>query len=172
MVIAAGRLLAERLTYVTFRSGNANGTDTAFAEEITAVAPDRMEYIITNPGMGRKRRHPLARFVSLDQIPKTQEQSLDQCTITASPDTHRLVQACRERNGVGLLAAKAKYLLRDTLKVIGAAELNLEPATAGLFYVNDSDPLSGGTGHTIRVCLQNNVPAVMQSIWRKWINTF
>jgi hypothetical protein len=169
MVIAVGRMLAERLPDVAFRSGNADGTDTAFSEGVTAVAPDRMEYVVTHPGMGRKRRHPAARVVSLDQLPKSQEQCLDQYTISASPDTHRLVQTCRERDGAGPLAAKAKYLIRDTLKVMGAAELNLMPATAAVFYVNEDDPLSGGTGHTIRVCLQHRVPVVMQHVWRNWM---
>ena len=28
--------------------------------------------------------------------------------------------------------------------------------------------LSGGTGHTIRVCLEHNVPVVTQSMWLHW----
>ncbi len=43
MVVAMGRMLAERMPGVTFRSGSADGTDTAFSEGVTAVAADRME---------------------------------------------------------------------------------------------------------------------------------
>ena len=59
-------------------------------------------------------------------------------------------------------------LLRDTLKVIGAPEAGLLPATAGVFYVNESDPLAGGTGHTIRVCMDRQVQVVFQAVWRPW----
>ncbi len=119
--------------------------------------------------MGRKRRHPGARVISLDQVPQSQETVLDQRTITASPDTQRLVQACRDRDGEGALAAKGKYLLRDTLKVVGSPDLQLHPATAAVFYVNENDPFSGGTGHTIRVCLEHGVPVIMQGAWRNWL---
>jgi hypothetical protein len=37
----------------------------------------------------------------------------------------------------------------------------------GIFYVNPEKPLSGGTGHTIRVCKQNNVTVLDQSDWLK-----
>jgi len=53
---------------------------------------------------------------------------------------------------------KALYLLRDTLKVVGSKSLSLAPATAGIFYMDMENPLTGGTGHTISLCSQNNVP--------------
>ena len=168
-VFSAGRMLAEGMPTVIFRSGNAEGTDTAFAEGVTAVAPERMEYVTTHPGMGRKRRHPLARLVSLDSISDSEGISLDRHTVSASSEAERLVKACRDRDGAGALAARAKYLLRDTLKVVGSAELRLFPATAAVFYANEADPLSGGTGHTIRVCYRHDVPVVMQSVWRHWL---
>ena len=168
MVVAFGRWLAERLPGGTFRSGNAEGTDTAFSEGVTSVDPARMQYVMTHPGMGRKRRHPAARAVSLDQLSPTRVDTIGQATVEASPDSVRLVQSWKERGGKGPLAGKAQYLLRDTLKVVGAAELDLEPAIAGIFYVNQADPISGGTGHTIRVCRQQGVPVVMQDAWRSW----
>lgn len=171
MVTAVGRILAERLPGVTFRSGNADGTDTAFSIGVTSVAPDRMEYVVPHPGMGWKRRHPGGRVVALDQVPASQEPELDLYTAQASPKTLRVLQAIRERNVSGPIAAKAKYLLRDTLKVTGAPELDLAPATAALFYVNREDPLSGGTGHTIRVCLHRQVPVVFQHVWRNWLGS-
>ena len=32
------------------------------------------------------------------------------------------------------------------------------------------DPLGGGTGHTIRVCLQHAVPVITQEHWRGWLS--
>ena len=51
----------------------------------------------------------------------------------------------------------------------GAAENILSPATVGLFYVDPASSLSGGTGHTIRVCQQQGVPVVFQDDWVDWI---
>jgi hypothetical protein len=167
-VVAFGGMLAQRLPGVMFRSGNAAGTDSAFSEGVSAVAPDRMEYVLTHPGMGRARRHPAGRVVSLDQVSPVRERQLDEYTVGASPGALRLVRAHRDRHGAGPLAAKAKYLLRDTLKVVGDPQLGLPPATAGVFYVDEDDALSGGTGHTIKVCLEHHVPVVMQRVWREW----
>jgi hypothetical protein len=36
------------------------------------------------------------------------------------------------------------------------------------FYVREAGPLSGGTGHTIRVCREHNFPVVTQSVWLHW----
>ena len=71
-------------------------------------------------------------------------------------------------SSTGVLQESRCYLLRDTLKVIGSAEAGLSPATAGVFYVNEADPLTGGTGHTIRVCLECRIPVVFQAVWREW----
>jgi hypothetical protein len=42
------------------------------------------------------------------------------------------------------------YLLRDALKVIGAASLGLAPTDLGFFFVNPRNSMKGGTGHTMR----------------------
>lgn len=161
-VVAMGRMLAQSLPHVRFRSGNAEGTDTAFAEGVTSVDPARMEYVMTHAGMGRKRRHPDSRALSLDDIPYVAEGPVSEYTVAASPSTRGLVEIFRARGRTGPLGSKVAYLLRDTAKVIGAPEAGLAPATAAIFYVNTDDPLAGGTGHTIRVCFDRNVPAIFQ----------
>jgi len=168
-VVALGRLLAVELPGVVFRSGNAEGTDTAFAEGVTSVDPARMEYVMTHAGMGRKRRHPGARAVSLAEVPHVSVRAVGEFTLAASPDLKGLVDAYQTHGAKGPLGAKAAYLLRDTLKVIGAPELGLAPATVGIFYANAADPLTGGTGHTIRVCRDRGVPVLLQAVWRGWV---
>jgi hypothetical protein len=64
--------------------------------------------------------------------------------------------------------SKATYLLRDTLKVTGSAALVLDPAALGIFFVNEADPTGGGTGHTIKVCGAQDIPAATQTEWRNW----
>ena len=54
--------------------------------------------------------------------------------------------------------------MRDTLKVSGAEEPELNKAVFGIFYVNPADPLKGGTGHTIRVCRTLDVPIAMDDM--------
>ena len=168
-VVAMGRMLAQRLPDVRFRSGNAEGTDTDFAEGVAAVDPGRMEYVMTHAGMGRKRRVEGCRTISLADLPNVAGSELDASTRRASPSTVGLLDAYRSRGMNGALGARGAYLLRDTLKVVGHAESGLTPASAGLFYVNEDDPLSGGTGHTLRVCMEYNVPIITQAIWLKWL---
>jgi hypothetical protein len=66
------------------------------------------------------------------------------------------------------VAQTASYLLRDSIKVIGAAEQGLQPTTMGLFYLELLNPLSGGTGFTLKVCHQNKVPVIYQDVYMKW----
>jgi len=168
-VVALGRLLAVELPGVVFRSGNAEGTDTAFAEGVTSVDPARMEYVMTHAGMGRKRRHPGARAVSLAEVQYVSVRAVGEFTLAASPDLKGLVDAYQTHGAKGPLGAKAAYLLRDTLKVIGAPELGLAPSTVGIFYANAADSFTGGTGHTIRVCRDRGVPVLLQAVWRNWL---
>ena len=62
---------------------------------------------------------------------------------------------------------KAAYILRDTLKVTGSREIR--PATFAIFYDDLNNPMTGGTGHTMKVCENNGVPFMDQRSWMEWI---
>lgn len=62
---------------------------------------------------------------------------------------------------------KAAYIIRDTIKVLGTHEI--KPATFGIFYEDFENPRSGGTGHTMNVCEQNNIPIIDQRTWFDWL---
>ena len=62
---------------------------------------------------------------------------------------------------------KAAYILRDTIKVIGTKAI--PPTTFGIFYDDLNHPQTGGTGHTMEVCAQNNIPLIDQRVWMEWI---
>ena len=64
-------------------------------------------------------------------------------------------------------AIKASYIIRDTIKAIGTKEI--KPATIGIFYDDLDHPKSGGTGHTMRVCEQNQIPVIDQRTWFNWL---
>jgi hypothetical protein len=55
--------------------------------------------------------------------------------------------------------------VRDGLKVIGSAGLGLAPASVAIFFVDESNPTSGGTAHTIRLCERQEVPFFTQRDW-------
>jgi hypothetical protein len=62
---------------------------------------------------------------------------------------------------------KAAYIIRDTVKVIGTGDI--KRATAGIFYDDLEKLRIGGTGHTMNVCTDNNVPVFDQTIWLPWL---
>jgi hypothetical protein len=67
-LVALGQLLATELPQAVFRTGNATGTDTAFAEGVARVDARRLQFVIPQTRMGRSRIPPLAYTVSLEQL--------------------------------------------------------------------------------------------------------
>ena len=161
-----GSRLAEALPGAKFRSGNAEGSDTLFADGVQSVDPARMQVVTPYAGHRKKNRHPLYEVCALSEVSAVHECSLADASIEATPGNRGLME---KRDSHPRLGAKAKYLLRDTLKVVGDPEKGLAPATFALFYTNE-DPMKGGTGHTIRVCQQEKVPFVLFSQWRAWVD--
>ena len=164
-LVTMGRLLAKRFPHARFRTGNASGTDEAFARGVADVAAARLEYILPYAGHRKKKLAAGARCISLQDVPEVVADAVD-CSLKSSPNYTSLME---KRAVVPRLRAKADYIIRDTVKVIGAPEHHFFPATIGLFYASPDDPMQGGTGHTIRVCRQHNVPDVLQDIWLDWI---
>ena len=165
---AVGTWLARSYPRAIFRSGNAEGSDTAFADGVVSVDPARMQYVLPSPGMGKKRRHPDSPVYSLSDVPKPVIEQLCDRSADATPNNRRLAEAACGRIKSGYLAGRGRYLLRDTLKVVGSASLELRPASLALFYVDLTDTEAGGTGHTIRVCRQDSVPVVFQDRFLAW----
>ena len=164
-----GRWVAERYPTAIFRTGNAPGTDTAFAEGVAAVAPERIQYVLPYTQHRKAWVASRASSFALDTLPRVAERRLVDLTTEASPKLGRLGELYATPTRGGAAGSKGAYILRDTMKVLGAPELGLAPAKAGIFYANPDDPLAGGTGHTLRVCLLQGVPTVLQSIWSAWM---
>jgi hypothetical protein len=162
---AVGRWLAETFPQARFRTGNAEGSDAAFARGVAAVDPARLEYVLPYGGHRKKALATHSYQITLTDLPKVAEARAARDTAEASPAYGSLLA---KRETVPSVGAKARYLLRDTLKVTGSPENGLPPATVGLFYVNAADPMKGGTGHTIRVCCRRGVPVAFQEEWMGW----
>lgn len=164
-LINVGRCLAEALPQAVFRSGNAAGTDEAFAAGVATVAGAKLQLVLPTPGMGRSRRPLSANCLSLADLPLAERQQLARASFAASPENHRLFELYLRGQSGNPAYAKAQYLVRDALKVCGSPALCLAPATVALFFINATGPTSGGTAHTIRLCEQQAVPLFTQRDW-------
>ena len=160
--------LAREFPHALFRTGNATGSDEAFAEGVNLVDPVRLQYVLPRSSMGRERRIHAAYSISIEDLPRIEEQSIVYETKRATPKNIPVIEAYERKMTGGRRYAQSLYLLRDTLKVLGSKELGLAPADIGIFYLNSRKPTGGGTGHTIRVCKQNNVPVIEQREWMAW----
>jgi hypothetical protein len=160
-----GRALAEKYPHARFRTGNAEGADEAFAEGVKAVDPSRLEYILPYARHRKEKVDASSYQLSLAEVPHAAETRAVYHTAQASPEYATMIE---KRHLVPLLRAKSRYILRDTVKVIGAAEASLAAATAGIFYINAAELAKGGTGHTMRVCRNHAVPVVTQAEWMTW----
>lgn len=156
--------LAVAFPAVTFRTGNADGSDSLFAKGVGDVDPSRIQYVVPYPGMKKKNRIEGAEVLSLDQINKVEEENVEYLTSRQSKKTASMIDYAK-KNPKGMMAAKSKYLLRDTLKVTGSASGNYHPPVAAFFYIDTDDKYAGGTGHTIKVCEELDVPVYTQQDW-------
>lgn len=157
------RILAGDCPQARFRSGNATGTDQAFAEGVASVDASRLEIVLPYTNMRRKSIPTGASVFSLENVPPSEETELAAPTLKASPKVEWLLDHWFETRKRGRLTARAVYLLRDALKVVGSPKLGLAPADCGIFYTDPASPASGGTGHTIRLCRQNGVVVLESS---------
>jgi hypothetical protein len=114
--------------------------------------------------MGKKRLIPNARVISLEDLSKEELNHLVGKTLEATPNYQYLVD-CYLKGIKNRHAESAKLLIRDVLKVYGSEANGFLPATAAIFYVNFENPKGGGTGHTVRACVQRKIPFFTQMQW-------
>ncbi len=158
--------LANDLPKARFRTGNAKGADEAFAMGIQMVDPSRLEYILPYPSHRKQKISECSTQVAVTEVSAETESIAVETTMDASPEYSSMLQ---NRDKVPKLKIKSQYILRDTIKVTGALDISLLPATVGIFYINTQDPMKGGTGHTMRVCRKLKVPVITQDEWMRWI---
>lgn len=156
--------LALKFPQLRFRSGNAEGSDEAFSRGVAMVDATRLQIVVPYASHRKNVRYADALYDSPDSLSSVQEDEIAYKTSAASPKNKGLIS---KRSQKGPLAAKAAYLIRDTMKVTGHSEMFPKPICA-LFYVSMDDPYAGGTGHTIRVCQQELVPLAFQDSWATW----
>jgi hypothetical protein len=163
-LIALGRLLASRTKKMIFRSGNAEGSDQLFSDGVTEVDNKRLQ-VITPYNSHRQKTNHAYNTISLENINIAAEAEVVYQS-KRNKKTEKLIEkyvaGARDRFSI-----KAAYIIRDTIKAIGTHEI--QPSTFGIFYEDLDKPGEGGTGHTMNVCEQNNIPIIDQKIWFKWL---
>ena len=149
---------------MTFRSGNADGSDQLFSDGVTSVDNARLQHI-TPYSNHRKKANNAYQTISMDDVdiagePEVLYQS------KGNKKTENLIDkyASGTKNRYTI---KAAYIIRDTVKAIGTR--TIKPCTFGIFYDDLEEPLSGGTGHTMNICKKNNIPIINQEVWFKWL---
>jgi hypothetical protein len=163
-LVELGRLLASNTTHLLFRSGNADGSDYFFSQGVAEVDASRLQNV--TPYKGHRSKYDMAsESIAMDELKVTEA---DEVTYYSKQHkgTNKLVDQYLGGN-VNRYTIKAAYILRDTVKVTGHE--NIPPASFAFFYDDLEKPKSGGTGHTMRVCEEKNVPYATQEIWMQWL---
>jgi hypothetical protein len=164
-LISLGKLLASKTKHILFRSGNASGADYYFSCGVASVNPKRLQSII--PYRNHRQRENNAYYtISLDEINIVNEPDVIYQS-KFNKKTENLIDNYVSGN-VNRFTIKSAYILRDTVKVIGTTNIN--PADFGIFYDDLANPMSGGTGHTMKICTHNSIPFINQSVWFNWLN--
>jgi hypothetical protein len=163
-LVLLGTILASNTTKMMFRSGNAEGADYFFSMGIAAVDKSRLHVITPYTGH-RKKLEPSYESISLDDI-----NLANQPDIVYQSKSNRKMEKLIDQYVAGernRFSIKAAYILRDTVKALGTD--NIKPATFGIFYDDRANPRTGGTGHTMNICLMNDIPIIDQSVWMVWV---
>lgn len=163
-LISLGYLLAQNMKYATFRSGNANGADLYFSQGVASVNKQKLEVVIPFDGH-RNKSNIAGNTLSLDQI-----------DLAAYPDIIKLSALNKKTKDLlkryvagerNRFTDKVAFIIRDTIKVMGVMA---HPAISfAVFYDDLLSPKTGGTGHTMDVCVQCKVPYIDQSVWKNWL---
>lgn len=163
-LIALGKLLTSKTSKITFRSGNADGSDHFFSEGVASVDKNRLQ-VITPYTKHRQKQNLAYDTISLDDIKIASESD-----VVYQSKSNKKMEKLIDKFVSGdknRFTIKAAYIIRDTIKAIGTDEI--KPATFGIFYDDLNSPMTGGTGHTMKICVQNNIPIIDQQTWFKWL---
>lgn len=163
-LFALGKLLASKSSKMTFRSGNAEGADQYFSEGVASIDFKRLQVITPYTGH-RQKTNKSYDTIALDQV-----DLLSNPQVIYHSKSNKKTENLIDRFVLGennRYTIKAAYIIRDTIKVLGAD--NIKPATFAIFYDDLNNPGKGGTGHTMNVCAINEVPFCDQRDWFKWV---
>ncbi len=163
-LIALGKILTVQTKHILFRSGNAEGADHYFSQGVLEIDRCRLQTITPYSGH-RKKENKSYETISLDEINIAQEPEV----VYQSKQNKKMGKLIDKyvSGDKNKYSIKAAYIIRDTIKAIGTK--GIMSAIFGIFYDDLKNPQSGGTGHTMNICSQNNIPIINQTVWLDWI---
>jgi len=163
-LIELGKLLAQNTKHVIFRSGNASGADYLFSIGISSIEKSRLQVVA--PYIGHRKKYNMANeTISIDSIKLAEEPEILYQS-KKNKKTKLLIDDFASGN-INQYTIKAAYIIRDTIKVLGTKDML--PASIAIFYEDLNKRVQGGTGHTMNVCRQNNIPFIDQETWFQWL---
>jgi len=160
-LVEFGRRLAKRFPNAIFRTGNATGADRLFMRGISEIAEERLELFIPFDDHLRNRDGLTVR--SLDTLDLTLEAEIVASARKNLGTAHHVdpyLSGERDR-----FTLKIAYILRDAWMVIGSKSDPVAKADAVFFYDDVNEPLSGGTGFTVKTARGNRIPCFNQRTW-------
>jgi len=164
LLIQLGKTLATKTKKMKFRSGNANGSDHYFSMGVASVDKSRLQVITPYSGH-RQKTNQAHETIALDEIHLAAESEViyqSKANNKIGKLVDQYMSGARDKYSI-----KAAYIIRDTIKALGTEVI--KPTTFGIFYDDLNKPKAGGTGHTMKVCEQNNIPIIDQKTWFRWL---
>lgn len=167
-LVRLGEKLAHDLPDCAFRSGNADGADTLFAEGVAGINPCRIQHVVPYKSHKPKNIRPGSQVISVEEMMLAGDSELIRIAKAAGSQNKGLIDFFFSDKKTAL-RQKALYLIRDALKVTGLEDAGVKRADFGLFYDDLEKPMSGGTGFTMKVCESCNVPFINQEVFFTWL---
>jgi hypothetical protein len=164
LILQMGKWLGQNLPLASFRSGNAAGADELFVQGL--LTQNSLDLKIFTPYEGHKKIPSRSQYY----------QPLEHASIVEEP---QIVRYSNSKKNGQLISAyligekhkesiKGAYLVRDCWMVLG--DRNHPRASIALVYDDLSNPNKGGTGFTLQVCGENNIPIIKQNTWVEWLS--
>lgn len=161
---ALGKILTSRTKKMIFRSGNADGADYYFSLGVSET--DYLRLQVITPYYGHRERYNDAyETISMEDVDLAAEPEVVYQS-KSNKKTEKLIDHYVS-GYIDRFTIKAAYIIRDTVKAIGTQKV--KPASFGIFYDDLKNARTGGTGHTMNICKQNNIPFIDQKTWFAWL---
>jgi len=160
--------LMRRFPRLVARSGNATGSDQAWARGVNSVDPRRLQLVLPVPNYRRTAIDSCNDAIALREVAPddfAEAGRLSEQNYRSGPDQDPTARYAT------MPEYKRAYLERDALKVLGYGDYRgrRQKATAALLHLNPKKANGGGTGHTLRLCTALKVPVFLSDDWLTWL---
>ncbi|HAP68094.1 MAG TPA: hypothetical protein DCQ99_10105 [Nitrospinae bacterium] len=162
------KILVTALPNLIVRSGNAEGSDIAWARGVNSVAPERLELFVPQKNMPKKNIVTGNRVITISDInPDFWKYAKKlSCENYLSVDGKKFGKSAWDK----IKRWQQPYLIRDVFKVTGVPFGKEKPIKThlALLYINTKKKNGGGTGHTMRICERLGVPVIGYETWKDY----